>query len=315
MYHGKTVAVIVPAYNEETQISRVFETMPDFVDQIMIIDDASTDGTAAVVGDLVKKAPNLNSIRHEANQGVGGAIATGYKWARDEGFDVTAVMAGDGQMDPADLSRIVDPIAAGTADYAKGNRLVHKDAYRLVPKARFFGNAILSMMTKMASGYWHIADSQSGYTAISSNALAAVDWDTMYQRYGQPNDLLVILNVHNFRVQDVPVRPVYGQGERSGIVIPLVVFSISWLLFRRFLWRVKERYIIQDFHPLILFYGLGLTLALVSLFLLVRVVILWVELGAAPALTSIALMFSVSMSLQAMFFAMWLDMEANKHLR
>ena len=315
MYHGKTVAVIVPAFNEETKISQVVDTMPDFVDHILIVDDASTDQTAAVVGNLAKHAPRLISVRHEKNQGVGGAVATGYKWARDEGIEIAVVMAGDGQMDPADLSKILDPIATGEADYTKGNRLVYKEAYRLVPKVRFFGNAVLSMMTKIASGYWHIADSQSGYTAISRKALAIVDWDTMYRRYGQPNDLLVIFNVHNIRVRDVPVRPVYGQGERSGIVIPFVMFSISWLLLRRFLWRLKERHIIQDFHPLIFFYGLGISLFFVSVFLLVRLIVLWIDFGFAPALTAIALMFSSSMSLQAMFFAMWLDMEANKHLR
>jgi len=315
VYNGMTVAAIVPAYNEGDQITKVVETMPDFVDQIFVVDDSSTDNTAEVLTELRKRHKRLDSVRHDKNCGVGAAIASGYKWARDKGFDVVAVMAGDGQMDPADLENVIGPVVSGRADYSKGNRLVYKEAFQLVPKVRFFGNAILSLLTKIASGYWHIADSQSGYTAISKHALAVIDWDSMYQRYGQPNDLLVILNVHNLRVRDVPVRPVYGQGERSGIVIPKVMITISWILLRRFFWRLKERYVLQDFHPLVFFYFLGFVLLFVSTVLFIRLILLWINFGFAPALTAIALMFSVSLSFQTMFFAMWLDMEANKHLR
>ncbi|SLN22882.1 glycosyltransferase family 2 protein [Oceanibacterium hippocampi] len=315
MYKSATIAVVVPAYNEETQIGRVIETMPDIVDSIVIVDDKSRDGTADRVRAYQKDNPRVVLVEHAVNQGVGGAIASGYKWARDNDIDIAVVMAGDGQMDPDDLPRIVEPVATGGFDYSKGNRLIYADAYTTIPKTRFFGNAILSLLTKIASGYWHIADSQTGYTAIGKRALAEIDWDRMYKRYGQPNDLLVTLNVHECRVKDVPVRPVYNVGEKSGIRIHKVVFTIGWLLFKRFMWRLGTKYLIRDFHPLILFYGLGMFLLAMSLILFVRLIVVWIAEGDAPDMTMMAMLFAFSIGLQSTFFAMWFDMITNQHLR
>ncbi|MDL1863030.1 glycosyltransferase family 2 protein, partial [Betaproteobacteria bacterium PRO7] len=208
MYRDRRIGVVVPAYNEETQIARVVDTMPAFVDDLIIVNDCSRDRTAEVVRALQANHPRIRLLEHAVNQGVGGAIATGYEWARDNGVDIAVVMAGDGQMDPGDLPALLDPVVDDVADYTKGNRLVTGDAFRKIPKVRFFGNAALSLLTKIASGYWRVADSQTGYTAINRRALRAIDWQTMYKRYGQPNDLLVKLNVHNMRVKDVPVEPV-----------------------------------------------------------------------------------------------------------
>ncbi|MDR2442277.1 MAG: glycosyltransferase family 2 protein, partial [Deltaproteobacteria bacterium] len=253
MYKEKTVAVVVPAYNEEKLISTVILTMPDFVDYIVVIDDKSKDNTVKEVERLQKFQPKLVLLTHAQNQGVGGAIATGYKWARDHDIDLTAVMAGDGQMDPADLPSLCDLVAEEGVDYAKGNRLAYEESYHLIPKIRFFGNAILSFLTKIASGYWHIADSQTGYTVISLRALKALDWDKMYKRYGQPNDILVRLNIENMRVRDVPIRPVYNIGEVSGFKPRQVLWPISRLLIKGFIWRLWKKYMIRDAHPLILF--------------------------------------------------------------
>jgi len=315
LYKDKSIAVVVPAYNEETQITEVITGMPTFVDWIVVVDDQSQDKTVAIVEALQSQNERLILVRHEKNQGVGGAIASGYVWARDHDADVAVVMAGDGQMDPDELSLILDPVVEGEVDYTKGNRLQHQDAFSTVPKAKYFGNAILSLLTKIASGYWHVADSQSGYTAINKMALRLINWDKMYKRYGQPNDLLVTLNVFNMRVRDIPVRPIYGIGERSGLHPHRVVLPISWLLLRKFLWRMKEKYILRDFHPLVFFYVFGFVMLLLGTFLFVRLIVLWAELGFAPELTAMALMFSVSMGLQSLFFAMWFDMEANKELR
>lgn len=315
MYKNHTVSVVVPAYNEEHQIGKVIETMPDYVDYIVIVDDKSKDDTAGAVLRYRQNNPKVVLLRHEVNQGVGGAIGSGYKWSRDNDIDVAVVMAGDAQMDPNDLPAIMDPVVEEGVEYSKGNRLVYREAFNLVPKVRFFGNSALSFLTKIASGYWHVADSQTGYAAISKRALKAIDWDKMYKRYGQPNDVLVKLNVENFRVRDVPIRPVYNVGEKSGIKIYKVLFTISWLLVKSFFWRMKEKYIIRDFHPLIFFYFLGSLMLLLGLVMFVRMLILWNLQGAAPPMTSMAMLFAFSMSLQSIFFAMWFDMEANKHLR
>jgi glycosyltransferase involved in cell wall biosynthesis len=315
MYLGKSLAVVVPSYNEEHQIGKVLDTMPAIVDYIVVVNDASRDRTAGVVEGYQKDHDRVVLINHEFNQGVGGAIATGYKWCRDRNLDIAVVMAGDAQMDPDDLIPLIDPVAKGETDYAKGNRLFTGEAFKEIPKIRYFGNAVLSLLTKIASGYWHVADSQTGYTAINSKALRVIDWDQMYKRYGQPNDLLVRLNIYRFRVRDVPIKPVYNVGEISRLKIRKVLFTISWLLAKLFLWRMKEKYIVRDFHPLIFFYLLGVLLFGLSGVLFVRLLYLWVQMGYAPELTAIAWMFCFGLGLQCLFFAMWFDMEYNKDLK
>lgn len=315
MYKQRSVAAVVPCYKEERQIGKVIATMPDFIDHIVIIDDCSPDNTSAVVREWREKDPRVVLIRHEVNQGVGAAIASGYKWARDHGMDAAVVMAGDGQMDPVDLPVLLDPVVAEGVNYSKGNRLIWRGSFQLMPRRRFLGNSVLSFLTKIASGYWHVADSQTGYTVADKAVLAAIDWDKMYKRYGQPNDLLIRLNVESFRVRDVPVRPVYGVGEESGIRIRRVIFTISNVLLKGFLWRMWEKYIVRDFHPLVLFYFLGTMLMLLGTVLFARTIALWIVDGTAPPMSAISMMFCYSTGLQSLFFAMWFDMETNKHLR
>ncbi len=315
MLNNKKIGVVVPAYNEERQIEMVLGTMPDYVDHVIVVDDASRDKTAAIVETRQKQNGRIVLLKHAKNAGVGAAIATGYKWARDNGIDIAVVMAGDGQMDPKDLPRILEPVVSGDVDYAKGNRLFSGEAFRKIPKMRYFGNSILSLLTKIASGYWHVADSQSGYTAINRAALEAVDWDKMYKRYGQPNDLLVRLNVHNFKVRDVHINPTYHIGEKSGVKIRKVIFTIGWLLTKMFFWRLKEKYIIRDFHPLVFFYFLGGLLLTSSVFFTVRLIVLWIKVGHVPEITALALIFCIVTGLLTTFFAMWFDMEYNKDLR
>ena len=180
-------------------------------------------------------------------------------------MDATAVMAGDNQMDPDELEELTLPVVRGELDYAKANRLFTGSAWKLIPRNRYLGNAILSLLTKVASGYWHVADSQAGYTVVSLRVLQLLDLDRIYTSYGFPNDMLVHLNVWNARVRDFPSRPIYGVGERSGIKIRRVVPRISWLLWKGFFWRMREKYVIRDFHPLVFFYFLGFLMTTVGL--------------------------------------------------
>src|SRR5207237_9581520 len=138
--------------------------------------------------------PRVQLLEHERNKGVGAAIVTGYKAALADRIDVTAVMAADNQMPPEDLELLVRPVARGEVDYAKANRLFTGQAWDLIPRYRYLGNAVLSLLTKIASGYWHVADSQSGYTAVSREMLELLDLERLYPRYGFPNDMLVHLN-------------------------------------------------------------------------------------------------------------------------
>ncbi|MBN1795845.1 MAG: glycosyltransferase family 2 protein [Sedimentisphaerales bacterium] len=316
MYKDKTVCVVVPAYNEEKLICRVIETMPDYVDKIVIVDDKSKDKTAEVVSQYAQESNGrIVLICHEKNQGVGAAISTGYKWAKQNKIFATAVMAGDAQMDPEDLPALLEPVVNGEVDYAKGNRLFTGNAWNIIPKVRYLGNSFLSLLTKIASGYWHIADSQTGYTVINLKSLELIDIDKIYKRYGMPNDLLVKLNIYNLKVRDVPIKPVYNIGEDSGIRIHAVVPKLSWLLLKCFLYRMKEKYIIRDFHPLIFFYTFGLLFDIATVALFVRLFYKWFNDGHIPPINALAAMFCFITAIQFTLFAMWFDMESNKDLK
>ncbi len=312
MIEGKRVAVVVPAYDEETLVGPTVCAIPSFVDLIYVVDDASRDSTAERAGSA---DPRAKVIRHETNRGVGAAIVTGYKRAVADEVDVTCVMAADGQMDPEDLETLANAVASGAVDYAKANRLASGQAYRLIPKTRFFGNAILSFLTKIASGYWHIADSQSGYTAVSLETLRMLELDRLYPRYGFPNDVLVQLNVWNRRVRDYPSRPIYGVGERSGIRLWKVVPTIAWLLLKRFCWRLGQKYVIRDFHPLVLFWAAGAVLFAAGLVLGIVETALRIAGNGIPAATVVLVAVLLISGLQLLLWAMWLDMESNKDLR
>jgi glycosyltransferase involved in cell wall biosynthesis len=313
MLEGKTVGVVVPAHNEEVLIASTLQGIPAFVDRIWVVDDASTDATveqARLVGD-----PRVEVLEHAENSGVGAAIVSGYKRALSERVDATAVMAGDNQMDPDELEGLTLPVVRGELDYAKANRLFTGRAWELIPRHRFLGNAVLSMLTKVASGYWHVADSQAGYAVLSLRMLELLDLDRIYTSYGFPNDMLVHLNVWNARVRDFPSRPIYGIGERSGIKVRRVVPRISWLLCKGFFWRLREKYVLRDFHPLVFFYFLGFLATGLGLALgVVETVLRLFGNPITPATIVLVALLLISGS-QFTLFAMWFDMESNKDLR
>jgi len=318
VFEGKTIAVVVPAYNEETQIAKVLATLPDFVDCAIVVDDGSTDGTADVVRKHVAAEgdePRTVLLVHGANAGVGAAIVTGYREAARREMAVTAVMAGDGQMDPAELGLLVGPVARGQVDYAKGNRLFYRGAWETIPRHRFLGNAFLSMLTKIASGYWHVADSQSGYTAISLEAIQTIDLEKVYASYGYPNDLLVRLNVYDFRVADVPIRPVYHVGEQSKMKLWRVVPTMSWLILKRFCWRLARKYVLHDFHPLVLFYTFGSLSFVLGLLFGLYLFFYRCFVGRVAGTSTLFSAFLFLMGLQLILFAMWCDMEVNRDLK
>jgi glycosyltransferase involved in cell wall biosynthesis len=313
MLDGKRVAVVVPAYDEERLVVETLDGIPEFVDRIYVVDDGSRDATAEQAA--AKGDPRVEVIRHERNGGVGAAIVSGYRRALEEEIDVTCVMAADNQMDPSELEGIVQPVARGEVEYAKANRLVSGEAWEVIPRTRYLGNAILSLLTKIASGYWHVADSQAGYTALSLGALRRLDLARLYPRYGFPNHVLVHLNVQNARVRDVPSRPIYDVGERSGIRLRSVVPRISWLLLKGFWWRMAHKYVIRDFHPLVFFYAFGVLMTLAGFVLGVVEVVLRLAGNeiTTPTIVLVAVLFIAG--LQLTLFAMWFDMEANKDLR
>lgn len=277
MYNGNTVGVVVPAYNEQGFVGEVIDTIPDFVDRVYVVDDCSTDDTWQEIQDHAEAAnrsppeadlkPKLADggvvftervvpIRHETNRGVGAAIETGYRRAWNDEMDVTAVMAGDGQMDPDLLARLVEPIVESGADYAKGNRLLDSAFREDMPKFRLVGNWMLSFLTKISSGYWNTGDPQNGYTAISRRALDKVDLDSLYADYGFANELLVRLNCHGMQVADVAMPAVYGD-EESTIEYHTFIPKVSWLLLTNFCYRLKTQTVEFDAWPTVAAYLLG----------------------------------------------------------
>jgi glycosyltransferase involved in cell wall biosynthesis len=315
MFKEKIISVVVPAHNEQKLIQKVLQELPHWIDHIIVIDDHSQDATSDKVHERMETDSRIVLIRHEENRGVGAAICTGYKASLEKGVDIAVVMAGDAQMDPADLESLIRPVALEGVDYVKGNRLFEGKAWDIIPRHRYIGNSILSLLTKIASGYWHVADSQCGYTAISKKAMELVDLENIYSRYGMPNDLLVKLNIAECSVRDVPVRPVYNIGEVSEIRISRVVITISRLLVHCFFSRLVGKYVIRDFHPLVFFYTIGLIAfpaGAISGFYFFLYRIFSGPVSATSALFSVFLVIS---GLQFLLFAMWFDMENNKHLK
>ncbi|WP_245758001.1 glycosyltransferase family 2 protein [Natronobacterium haloterrestre] len=274
MYKGKSIAVVVTAYQEASFVGRVIETVPEFVDRIYAVDDASPDDSWEVITRVAERINESTEpghelavadggdgrrvvpIRHDENRGYGTAVKTGYRRAAADGIDVVAVMNGDGQMDPEILDRIIDPVVTGEADYAKGNRLLYPEDREGMSTFRFVGNAMLTGLSKFASGYWTIGDPQNGYTAISREAIEELDLEEITDEYGFLNHILTHLNVEGLRVADVAMSAVYGD-EESSIEYTSFVRYVSLLLLQSFLWRLKRRYVVEGFHPAVVFYGTG----------------------------------------------------------
>mgnify|MGYP006277499293 FL=1 len=268
MYEQHTVAVVVPAYNESGYVGDVIDNVPELADRVYVVDDGSTDDTWDEIRTHAARRNESHDgvfedlvvpVRHEENRGVGGAIKSGYQRARAEEIDVTAVLGGDDQMDPAELPRYLDPVVSGRADYAKGNRFSQPGHWANMPRFRLLGNVVLSYLTKVASGYWGTMDSQNGYSAISLRALEETDIDGMYEYYGYCNDLLVRLNTAGMRVADVPRSSefAYTDGWKSHIQYREYVPRVSAMLVRGFGRRLLRKHVLMDYHPVAALYPLG----------------------------------------------------------
>jgi glycosyltransferase involved in cell wall biosynthesis len=213
------VAVVVPAHDEQRWLGEVLDTMPAFVDHVVVVDDGSRDATADVARSRQwpagTAAPRIILLTHSRRRGVGAAIASGYRHAHALDVDVVAVMAGDGQMHPDDLEAVLSPVVAGRADYVKGNRLAHPRVGQLMPRSRLLASLVLSRLTSLATGL-RVHDSQCGFTAMSARALAQLELERLWPSFGYPNDLIGALVARGLRIVEVQVRPVY-RGEASAI--------------------------------------------------------------------------------------------------
>jgi glycosyltransferase involved in cell wall biosynthesis len=313
MLNKKIIGVIVPAYNEENLIQKTLSTMPIFVDKIIVVNDGSTDATLKIIKKAQVNDDRITILDVKKNCGLGQSLIRGYLKSKELNIDVIAVMAGDAQMDPDDLIKVVTPLANGIVSYSKGNRLFKKKVIKKMPFHRLVGNAGLTFLTKFATGYWHVVDPQCGYTAITKEALDLIPIENMTKKYGYNADILNMLNIQNMKVADVPVEPVYGD-EISKIKLYKYVPHIIYLLIRLFMRRMIHKYFAKNFNPLALSYLTGGILMLTSIPFVVRFIYMYSLHGVAPRTTLLCLIFIVLSSIQILLSAVQYDMEDNRQL-
>ncbi len=314
MYRDHKISLVIPAYNEERLIGDTLKAVPQEIDRVYVVDDASVDNMSSVVKECANVDERIVHIRHETNRGVGQAIITGYLRSAQENYDIAVVVGGDNQMPLEVVSQFLDPIIDGKVDYTKGNRFMHSGLdLDKMPKLRLFMNAIISLLTKIASGYGQIYDVVDGYTAISKRAIEHIDWSKAWKGYGYPMDFLVRLNGFGYEVQDVPRKAIYLPGERQSQIKSFNYFrKVTPMLVRSFMWRIFRKYLIRDFHPLIFFYLCGLLLFPIStsyaFWLIFKQVVGWGVTGSQSVLSALMLL----MSLQFLLFAMFYDLQGSK---
>lgn len=238
------IAVVIPCYRVRDHISNVISQIDDKITRIYVVDDFCPEKSGEFVRQTISDS-RINVIFHSANQGVGGAVITGYKAAIADGMDVIVKIDGDGQMNPKLIESIARPVLQGYADYSKGNRFDSLDNLVSMPKLRIFGNAVLSIWSKVSSGYWTITDPTNGFTAIHRKALDAINLDKVRKSFFFESDLLFRLSIANCVVVDVPMVAVYGD-EKSNLRIWKVLFEFPWRHSINFLKRIFYRYYLRE---------------------------------------------------------------------
>jgi len=240
------IAVVIPCYRVTDHILEVIAGIGPEVSKIYVVDDACPDKSGKFVQDQ-SKDKRLSFIFHEENQGVGGAVISGYKAAYADGADVVVKIDGDGQMDPSLISAIAKPVLEGSADYSKGDRFDSLENLFGMPKVRIFGNAVLSLWAKFSTGYWSMTDPTNGFTAIHRRALGAMNLDKIRKSYFFESDILFRLNIANCVVADVPMAAVYGS-EKSNMSILKVMFEFPWRHTVNLWKRIFYRYYLREWN-------------------------------------------------------------------
>lgn len=315
MYRDKSTALVIPARNEEKLIRPTLESVPEYVDRVYVVDDGSQDTTQTVVSDHAEKDSRVQLIAHGASKGPGAAIITGYLQAYQDDHDVVAVVGGDHQMPLEELQNFLDPLIDGVADYTKGNRFMNQgNALQDMPKMRLFGNTIISLLTKISSGYYQIFDVVDGYTAITKEAIGKVNWEEAWGGYGYPMDFLLRMSINHLRVLDIPRRAIYLEGQRQSQIKGFsYALKVSPMLLSNFFTRLHSKYLFSNFHPLVfLYYGGLLSTALgllVGGYILLALLVGQNPTGATAAFCTLLMVIGV----QGLFFGLLLDiLENNK---
>lgn len=258
----KKIVVVIPSYKVSTHIAKVIQDLPNFIAHTIVVDDECPHGSGKIAESF--NNPKVTVIFHEKNQGVGGAVITGYKKALELDADIIVKIDGDGQMDPKYIENLIKPILDAKADYTKGNRFKDFKALKSMPKIRLFGNSALSFLVKAASGYWNVMDPTNGYTAISKKAVEGLNLDIISKRYFFESDMLINLNIENIVVKDISIPANYGD-EKSSLRISKILYEFPPKILKGFMKRIFYKYFIYDFNMASIYTLLGIPMILFGL--------------------------------------------------
>ena len=309
-FHKFNLAVVIPAYRVADEIEAVISSLPDYLRHIIVVDDASPDNTSEMVNALASRDRRIVLVRHEQNQGVGGAVLTGFKKALELGAQVVVKIDGDHQMDPAHIPALVTPLLEGKADYAKGNRFRDFESLQHMPLVRRIGNLGLSFLTKAATGYWNCFDPTNGFFAIRAEMLAELPLERIDRRYFFETSMLATLYLLGAFILDVPM-PARYRGERSSLSIWRVLVEFPAKLFVTLLRRILLRYFLFDFSMVSVYLLTGIPLILFGLIFGSVKWLQYIELGvAAPTGTVILPTLALILGIQILLSAIEIDMNA-----
>lgn len=265
MHNNLIISVVIPTYKANKHLQQVIEGLPAIIDHIIVVDDKCPQSSVEIARGMGKQDGRIVVISHEKNQGVGGAVVTGYKKALTLKCDIVIKMDSDDQMDPNYIPNLIKPIVEGRAGYAKGNRFIDFTALRSMPTFRLVGNSALSFMVKACSGYWNMMDPTNGYTAISRSELEKISLDKLSKRYFFESDMLIRLNIQNTVVKDVPIPARYGE-EESSLSIRNIMWRFPILLLKGLTKRFILKYLIYDFNMASVYTLVGMPLLLWGIF-------------------------------------------------
>jgi glycosyltransferase involved in cell wall biosynthesis len=289
MYRHTTVAVVIPCYNEEKLITKTIDDLPDFIDYVIAVNDASKDNTLMVLREIKKKNKKLEIVDNEVNQGVGGALMAGYEFALKH-TDATAIgiVAGDAQFDTSYLQPMLDVFIDRSADYVKASRFFHREAFQKMPKYRQFGNIFISLLTKFSTGYYSVTDITNGCGFLRRSIIEKVNFSLVQRRYDYETSMLTALSIADAIVIDHPVPAIYGEETSTIKLLPTALRNLRavWVGFWH---RIYYKYILFGFHPIALFLISGVALFLIGFAVGVFIVIDKLVSGSSPTTGSVML--------------------------
>lgn len=291
MYRKLETAVVIPCYNEEKMITQTIKKIPEYIDHIIAVNDASTDNTIGVLNKLKKQYSKLIIVDNKVNQGVGGTLITGYDYAiKNTKATAIGIVAGDDQFDSSYLKAMLDDFIDQSADYVKASRFFHREAFKTMPKYRQFGNIFISLLTKFSTGYYSITDITNGCGWLRREIIEKIDFSIVEKRYDYETSMLTALSIANAKVIDHAVPAHYGDEKSTIKLIPTAWRNLK-AVWKGFWRRIYYKYVLYGFHPVALFLFTGMFFLIISL--LLAIFLLYVKLFAHQSPTAGSVMLAV----------------------